>query len=226
VKFVNAKPVYFPPMTGNAKWASDNGSSASYRTAAYKDKDGSLGYGPNAYVVIHGADGVNDSIAVDTDACEIKPTWNAAVCKGDVGRMNIGGDAGGGRGGAPGVAVLRRCWSRSWWPRRRWPWRRRRSARRGSWRQQLGSPRTGCWRRSSSRWRRTWSCSRCGRSARRGSWRSWRWRRCCCSPCSATHRSQPQWQGIHRNLGQRTSRYRDQGGHRKAEREPLRDGTG
>jgi cell migration-inducing and hyaluronan-binding protein len=104
VKFVNAKPVYFPPMTGNAKWASDNGSSASYRTAAYKDKDGSLGYGPNSYVLIHGADGVVDSIAVDTEACEIKPTWNAAVCKGDVGRMNIGGAAGGGRGGAPGGA--------------------------------------------------------------------------------------------------------------------------
>src|SRR6185369_4899166 len=105
VKFVNAKPVYFPPMTGNAKWASDNGSSASYRTAAYHDKDGSLGAGPNAYVLIH--DGVNDSIAVDPEACEIKPAWNAAVCKGDVGRMNIGAAAGGGRGagaGGPGAA--------------------------------------------------------------------------------------------------------------------------
>src|SRR4029434_5804611 len=102
LKFVNAKPVYFPPMAGHAKWASDNGGSTSYKTAAYKDKDGSLGFGPNSYVLIH--DGVNDSIAVDTDACEIKPTWNAAVCKGDVGRMNIGGNAGGGRGGAPGGA--------------------------------------------------------------------------------------------------------------------------
>src|SRR5215813_5359908 len=46
VKFVNAKPVYFPPMAGNAKWASDNGGSTSYKTAAYKDKDGSLGAGP------------------------------------------------------------------------------------------------------------------------------------------------------------------------------------
>ena len=27
VKFVNAKPVYFPPMEGNAKWANDNGNS-------------------------------------------------------------------------------------------------------------------------------------------------------------------------------------------------------
>src|SRR6202035_2588047 len=36
--------------------------------------------------------------------CEEKPTWNAAVCKGDVGRMNIGAAAGGGggRGAAAG----------------------------------------------------------------------------------------------------------------------------
>src|SRR5687768_14175289 len=104
LKFVNAKPVYFPPMEGNAKWASDNGGSTSYRTAAYKDKDGSLGAGPNSFVIIH--DGVNDSIATDTEACEIKPTWNAAVCKGDVGRMNVGGAGGGGRGAgaAPGGA--------------------------------------------------------------------------------------------------------------------------
>ncbi|MEO8316164.1 MAG: hypothetical protein ABI645_15385, partial [Pseudomonadota bacterium] len=102
LKFINAKPVYFPPMAGNAKWASDNGGSTSYKTAAYRDKDGSLGGGPNSFVVIN--DGVNDSIAVDTQACEIKPTWNAAVCKGDIGRMNIGGGAGGGGGGGFGGA--------------------------------------------------------------------------------------------------------------------------
>ena len=33
--------------------------------------------------------GVNDSIAVDADACEIKPDWNAALCTGDVGRMSF-----------------------------------------------------------------------------------------------------------------------------------------
>ncbi len=38
VKFINAKPVYFPPMAGNAKWASDNGSSVAYRTAVIRDK--------------------------------------------------------------------------------------------------------------------------------------------------------------------------------------------
>src|SRR5215467_5549919 len=62
VKFVNAKQVYFPPM--ERKWGNDNGGSTSYKTAAYKDKDGSLGAGPNSYVVIHGANGVDDSIAV------------------------------------------------------------------------------------------------------------------------------------------------------------------
>jgi cell migration-inducing and hyaluronan-binding protein len=100
LKFVNAKPVYFPPMANNSKWASDNGGSTSYKTAAYRDKDGSLGGGPNSYVLIH--DGVNDSIAVDADACEIKPTWNAAVCKGDIGRLAFGGGGGfGARGAGP-----------------------------------------------------------------------------------------------------------------------------
>src|SRR6188768_3034614 len=93
VKFENAKPVYFPPMVGNARWANDNGNSSAYRTAAIRDKDGSLGAGP-AYILIN--DGVNDSIATDAQACEIKPTWNAALCKGDVGRLNVGAAGGAG----------------------------------------------------------------------------------------------------------------------------------
>jgi hypothetical protein len=97
-KFVNAKPVYFPPM--ERKWGSDNFGSTAYKTAAILDKDGSFGGGPNSYVLIN--DGVNDSIAADAGACEIKPTWNAAVCKGDVGRLNIGGP--GGAGGFGGYA--------------------------------------------------------------------------------------------------------------------------
>src|SRR5579862_1609573 len=108
VKFVNAKPVYFPPM--ERKWGSDNFGSTAYKTAVIRDKDGSLGGGPDSYVLIN--DGVNDSIAADAGACEVKPTWNAAVCKGDVGRLNVGGPGGpggyggGGRGfggGAPGA---------------------------------------------------------------------------------------------------------------------------
>jgi cell migration-inducing and hyaluronan-binding protein len=105
LKFVNAKPVYFPLMTNNSRWASDNAGSTSYKTAAYRDKDGSLGSGPNSYVLIN--DGVNDSIAVDSQACAIKPTWNAAVCKGDIGRLTFNGPGGpggpGGFGGARGA---------------------------------------------------------------------------------------------------------------------------
>jgi cell migration-inducing and hyaluronan-binding protein len=102
VKFVNAKPVYFPPM--ERKWGSDNGGSTAYKTAVIRDKDGSFGGGPDSYVLIN--DGVNDSIAVDAGACEIKPTWNAAVCKGDVGRLSFGG-GGGGFGGGRGAGPAR-----------------------------------------------------------------------------------------------------------------------
>ena len=99
VKFVNAKPVYFPPM--ERKWGNDNLGSTAYKTAVIRDKDGSFGGGPDSYVLIN--DGVNDSIAADPGACEIKPTWNAAVCKGDVGRLNVGGPGGpGGFGGYGG----------------------------------------------------------------------------------------------------------------------------
>jgi cell migration-inducing and hyaluronan-binding protein len=86
LKFINAKPVYYPPM--EKKWGNDNNSgSAAFKTAVFKDKDGSLGTGPGSFVVIH--DGVNDGMADDAEACEIKPTWNAAVCKGDVGRLSF-----------------------------------------------------------------------------------------------------------------------------------------
>jgi cell migration-inducing and hyaluronan-binding protein len=101
VKFENAKPVYFPPM--ERKWGNDNGTSQAWRTAVIRDKDGSLGAGPNAYILIH--DGVNDSIATDPQACELKPAWNAAICKGDVGRLNVGGAAGGRGGGGGGRAA-------------------------------------------------------------------------------------------------------------------------
>ncbi len=68
VKFINAKPVYFPPMAGNAKWASDNGSSVAYKTAVIRDLDGSLSGVPNSYVLVD--DGVIDSLSIDPQACE------------------------------------------------------------------------------------------------------------------------------------------------------------
>jgi cell migration-inducing and hyaluronan-binding protein len=105
VKFENAKPAYFPPMQGNARWANDNGNSQAYKASVIRDKDGSLGAGPNAYILIN--DGVNDSIATDTEACEIKPTWNAAVCRGDVGRLTVGAAGGGAGPGGPGAGAPR-----------------------------------------------------------------------------------------------------------------------
>jgi cell migration-inducing and hyaluronan-binding protein len=93
-KFINAKPVYFPPM--EYKWSNDDYGNGSYKTSVFYDKDGSVSGVPNSYVVINGG------IDID-EACEIKPAWNAAVCKGDVGRMTVGGGGGGlGRGGPGG----------------------------------------------------------------------------------------------------------------------------
>ena len=100
--------MYFPPIDN--RWSNDDYGNGSYQTAVFHDKDGSVGGVPNSYILINDA---NDSIAID-EACEIKPTWNAAVCKGDVGRMTVGGGGGGrgagagrggGRGGAPAAAA-------------------------------------------------------------------------------------------------------------------------
>jgi cell migration-inducing and hyaluronan-binding protein len=82
-KFVNAKPVYFPPR--EQRWASDFGTSAAFLTAAIHDKDGSVSGVPNSYIVI------DNGIADDNEACEMKPSWGAAVCKGDYGRLSLGG---------------------------------------------------------------------------------------------------------------------------------------
>ncbi|MEO5923842.1 MAG: G8 domain-containing protein [Bryobacteraceae bacterium] len=98
-KFVNAKPVYFPPMEN--RWSNDDYGSSSYRSAVFHDKDGTVGGVANSFILI------NDGVAID-EACEVKPAWNAAVCKGDVGRVNIGAGGGGALGGpgpgGPGAA--------------------------------------------------------------------------------------------------------------------------
>jgi cell migration-inducing and hyaluronan-binding protein len=92
-KFINAKPVYFPPM--EYKWSNDDYGNGSYKSSVFHDKDGSVSGVPNSYIVINGG------IASD-EGCEAKPTWNAAVCKGDIGRMTIGAAAGGGGGRGAG----------------------------------------------------------------------------------------------------------------------------
>src|SRR5690606_19062710 len=104
-KFIDAKRVYFPPM--ERKWGNDNLNGVAWKAAVFHDKDGSVGGVPNSYILIH--DGVFDNIATDEEACEIKRDWNAAVCRGDIGRLSFGG--GGGppraRGGGPGAAPAR-----------------------------------------------------------------------------------------------------------------------
>ena len=94
-KFINAKPVYFPPIDN--RWSNDDYGNTVYKTSVFNDKDGTITGVANSYIV--------NITGIDVDeACEVKATWNAAVCKGDVGRMNVGGGGGAvgfGRGGGP-----------------------------------------------------------------------------------------------------------------------------
>src|SRR5215472_4363413 len=99
LKFENAKPVYFPP-TEDRRWSfsGEFGRFTGWNGAVFHDIDGSVGGVPDSYVVI------DNGIADDDRACQIKPDWNAAVCKGDMGRMGItAGGAGGARGGGFGA---------------------------------------------------------------------------------------------------------------------------
>jgi len=88
-QFVNAKPVYFP--TFDARFDNDNRGGNAYRTLSFRDLDGSVTGVPNSHVMLH--DGENDSVATD-DTCAIHPSWNAAVCTGDIGRLNLSGSRG------------------------------------------------------------------------------------------------------------------------------------
>jgi cell migration-inducing and hyaluronan-binding protein len=103
-KFDNAKPVYFPPIDN--RWSNDDYGNTVYKSSVFNDKDGTITGKPNSYIV-------NVTGTID-DGCEAKPTWNAVVCTGDVGRMNVGGGGGavgfggfGGRGGGRGAGAPR-----------------------------------------------------------------------------------------------------------------------
>ena len=127
--FENAKPVYFPPQDRRWSFSGEFGSFAGWNGAVFHDIDGSVGGVPDSYIVI------DNGIADDDKACELKPSWNAAVCKGDFGRVNfggVGGPAAAAREAAlPVLARLRgrggpgRC-CRSW--RSCWSWRCRPAA--------------------------------------------------------------------------------------------------
>ncbi len=98
-RFINAKPVYYPPMEGNNRWSNDDYGNISYKNAVFRDQDGTITGIPDSYIVntISGADLIED--------CEVRPTWNAAVCTGDIGRINMGGGGFGGGGGRPANAT-------------------------------------------------------------------------------------------------------------------------
>ncbi len=82
--FVNSKPVSFPPI--DRRWASDFGGKAAYRSAAFRDRDGSVTGKPGAYIVI------DNGIAAHENQCEIRSSWGAAVCDIDLGRFHVSGD--------------------------------------------------------------------------------------------------------------------------------------
>src|SRR5690606_11520345 len=83
-KFVDAKPVYFPKY--DPRFDNDNRGGNAYRTLSIHDLDGSVTGIPDSHIMLH--DGENDSVVTD-DTCEIHPTWNASVCTGDIGRLNL-----------------------------------------------------------------------------------------------------------------------------------------
>ncbi len=98
-KFINAKPVYFPPM--EHRWSNDDYGNGSYKTAVFHDLDGTVDGVPNSFILI---DDPSDAIAIDK-TCQVKATWNAAVCRGDYGRLTVaapGGPGGGRPGRGPG----------------------------------------------------------------------------------------------------------------------------
>jgi cell migration-inducing and hyaluronan-binding protein len=98
--FANAQPVLFPPVV--RKWASDFGRQNAWRGAVIHDRDGSVGGVPGGYIVL------DNGIASDEQACEIKPAWNAAVCRGDFGRFAVGGNFGFGNAPVADPVILSR----------------------------------------------------------------------------------------------------------------------
>jgi cell migration-inducing and hyaluronan-binding protein len=80
-KFINAQPVHFPQV--QRRWSSDFAGKAAYKSAAFKDVDGSVSGTPGAYIVI------DNGIASAEDTCVTRAAWNAAVCTGDMGRFSI-----------------------------------------------------------------------------------------------------------------------------------------
>ncbi|WEK48196.1 MAG: G8 domain-containing protein [Candidatus Andeanibacterium colombiense] len=100
-KFIDAKPVYFPPV--EHKWSNDDYGNGTYQTAVFHDLDGSVGGVPDSFILLHDE---QDGLTLDP-SCELRPSWNAAVCKGDFGRLAVATPGAAGPGipfGPPGAA--------------------------------------------------------------------------------------------------------------------------
>jgi hypothetical protein len=83
--FIDAKPVYFPPIDN--RWSNDDYGNRVFKTSVFNDRDGTITGIPNSYII--------NETGIDADAnCEARPTWNAVVCTGDIGRMNVDGGGG------------------------------------------------------------------------------------------------------------------------------------
>jgi hypothetical protein len=89
--------VYFPNI--DSRFDNDNRGGVGYRTLSIHDLDGSVTGIPDSHIMLH--DGENDSVVTD-DSCAIHPTWNASVCTGDVGRLNLSNN----RGELPGTVNI------------------------------------------------------------------------------------------------------------------------
>ncbi len=113
--FVNAEPVYFPKY--DARFDNDNRGGIGYRTSSIHDLDGSVTGIPNSQIIIN--DGEDDSVAVDS-TCKIEPTWNAAVCTGDVGLLHLADTSTSDRASKAHGPLARRASGRSWAPAGRW----------------------------------------------------------------------------------------------------------
>ena len=79
--FENAQAVHFPQM--QRRWSSDWAGKAAYRSAAFRDIDGSVSGIANSTIVI------DNGLASQEEDCITRATWNAVVCEGDMGRFSI-----------------------------------------------------------------------------------------------------------------------------------------
>jgi cell migration-inducing and hyaluronan-binding protein len=73
--------VDFPKV--DPRWAFETGAEIGYTGAVFVDKDGSIGGKPGSYIVI------DNGIADDAKNCKMEPSWGAAICTGDYGRLSL-----------------------------------------------------------------------------------------------------------------------------------------